>query len=134
MEQVVRFALGEIARRPRERNLVYVAPGGALAEPVGQGLAALRGLRTRSDVVVLGGERPPADAPSVAWVAPERLPDLAPCLVQYGDGAAYVIVRAPGEADRSPRLFHSADRELVEYLAFRLQQELAVPRTLEEAA
>jgi len=132
--QVVRFALGEIARRPRERNLVYVAPGGALAEPVRQGLEALRGVRTRSDVIVLGGERPPADAPSVAWVAPERVPELAPCLVHYGNGAAYLIVRAPGEANGSPRLFHSADRELVEYLALRLQHELAVPRTLEEAA
>ena len=132
--QVVRFALAEIARRPRERRLVYVAPGEALAGPVRQALEPLRGLRSRSEVVVLGGDRPPADAPSVAWVAPERVPELAPCLVHYGDGAAYVLVRAPGEADASPRLFHSADRELVEYLAFRLQQEVAVPPTLEEAA
>jgi len=132
--QVLRFTLGEIARRPRERRLVYVAPGTALAAPLGQALEALRGLRSRSEVVVLGGERPPADAPSVTWVAPERVPELAPCLVHYGDGAAYVLVRAPGDAGASPRLFHSADRELVEYLAFRLQQELAVPPTLEEAA
>jgi DNA-binding response OmpR family regulator len=132
--QIARFGLGEVGRRPRERNLVYVAPGAALAAPVREALEELRGVRTRSDVIVLGGERPPADAPSVGWVPSERLPDLAPCLVHYGDGAAYALVRAPGDAAGATRLFHSADRELVEYLAFRLQRELALPRTLEEAA
>jgi DNA-binding response OmpR family regulator len=132
--QIVRFALGEIGRRPRERSLVYVAPAEALAAPVGEALESLRGVRSRSDVIVLGGERPPEDAPSLAWVPPERVPDLVPCLVHYSDGSAYALVRAPGSPSGPTRLFHSADRELVEYLALRLQQELALPRTLEEAA
>jgi hypothetical protein len=132
--QIVRFALGEVGRRPRERGLVYVAPGDALAAPVREALDSLRGVRSRTDVIVLGGERPPEDAPSVAWVAPDRVPDLTPCLVHYADGAAYALVRAPGISSEPTRLFHSADRELVEYLALRLQQELALPRTLEVAA
>jgi DNA-binding response OmpR family regulator len=132
--QIVRFALGEIGRRPRERCLVYVAPGAALADPVHEALESLRGVRTRTDLIVLGGEPPPEDAPSVAWVAADQIPDLAPCLVYYGDGAAYALVRAPGPASGPTRLFHASDRELVEYLALRLQQELALPRTLEEAA
>jgi hypothetical protein len=70
----------------------------------------------------------------VAWVEPERVPDLVPCLVHYADGSAYALVRAPGSADGPTRLYHSADRELAEYLALRLQQELSLPRTLEEAA
>jgi DNA-binding response OmpR family regulator len=132
--QIVRFALGEVARRPRERCLVYVAPGAELAVPVREALESLRGVRTRTDLIVLGGEPPPEDAASVAWVAADRAPDLAPCLVYYGDGAAYALVRAPGPASGPTRLFHASDRELVEYLALRLQQELALPRTLEEAA
>jgi DNA-binding response OmpR family regulator len=132
--QIVRFAIAEVARRPRERSLVYVAPGEALADPVREALESLRGVRSRSDVIVLGGERPPEDAPCVAWVEPERVPDLVPCLVHYADGSAYALVRAPGSANGPTRLYHSADRELVEYLALRLQQELSLPRTLEEAA
>jgi len=132
--QIVRFALGEVGRRPRERSLVYVAPGAALAAPVQEALESLRGVHTRSDVIVLGGERPADDAPSVAWVPPDRIPDLAPCLVYYADGAAYALVRAPGGPGGPTRLFQSSDRELVEYLALRLQEEVALPRSLEEAA
>jgi CheY-like chemotaxis protein len=132
--QIVRFALGEVGRRPRERSLVYVAPGTALAAPVQEALESLRGVHTRSDVIVLGGERPADDAPSVAWVPADRMPDLAPCLVYYADGAAYALVRAPGSASGPTRLFQSCDRELVEYLALRLQEEVSLPRTLEEAA
>ncbi len=132
--QIVRFALGEVGRRPRERSLVYVAPGEALAAPVREAFESLRGVRSRTEVIVLGGERPPEDAPSLTWVPPERVPDLVPCLVHYADGSAYALVRAPGSPSGPTRLFHSADRELVEYLALRLQKELALPRTLEEAA
>ncbi len=132
--QIASFALGEVGRRPRERSLVYVAPGAALADPVQEAIESLRGVHTRSDVIVLGGERPPEDAPSVAWLPADRMPDLPPCLVYYADGAAYALVRAPGAASGLTRLFQSSDRELVEYLALRLQEELAVPRTLEEAA
>jgi len=94
----------------------------------------VRGVHTRSDLIVLGGERPPEDAPSVAWVPPERMPELSPCLVYYADDAAYALVRAPGGAAGPTRVFQSSDRELVEYLALRLQEELAMPRNLEEAA
>jgi hypothetical protein len=62
------------------------------------------------------------------------MPDLTPCLVYYADGAAYALVRASGNADGPTRLFQSSDRELVEYLALRLQEEVALPRSLEEAA
>jgi DNA-binding response OmpR family regulator len=132
--QIVRFALGEVGRRPRERSLVYVAPGAALAAPVREALESLRGVHTRSDLIVLGGERPPEELRSVAWVPPDRMPDVAPCLVYYADGAAYALVRAPGGSGDQTRLFQSSDRELVEYLALRLQEEVALPRSLEEAA
>jgi len=132
--EIARFVLEECGRRPRERSLVYVAPGAALAAPVQQALAALRGVRLRSEIAVLGGERPPADAPASAWVAPERVATLPPCLVHYGGGAAYAMVRAPMDASGATRLFHSSDRELAEYLAFRLHEELSLPRLVEEAA
>jgi DNA-binding response OmpR family regulator len=132
--EIARFVLEECGRRPRERSLVYVVPGAALAEPVSQALAALRGVRLRSEIAVLGGERPPAESPAGAWVAPERVTTLPPCLVHYGDGAAYAMVRAPLDASGATRLFHSSDRELAEYLAFRLHAELSLPRLAEEAA
>jgi DNA-binding response OmpR family regulator len=133
--QLARFALEEVGRLPRERRLVYLAPGEALAESVRAALEALRGVRTRAELILIGGDPPPEDAACAAWASAERAPGLLPCLVHYSDGAAYALVRAPGSGREGPiRLFHSADRELVEYLALRLQHELALPATLEEAA
>lgn len=132
--EIARFVLEECGRRPRERSLVYVAPGAALAVSVQEALAGLGGVRLRSEIAVLGGERPPADAPVSAWVPSERVATLPPCLVHYGDGAAYLMVRAPLDASGTTRIFHSSDRELAEYLAFRMHAELSLPRLLEDAA
>ena len=129
--QLARFVVSEVGRRPLERGLLYAAPGIALDGAVREGLESLRGVATRTELVVIAdGERPRFSEPAVSWLSPGRIPDLAPFVIHYGDGPAYALVRnADGEAGES-RFYHSSDRSLVEHLAFRLQQDLAVPSQL----
>ncbi len=134
-EQITRFLLGEVARRPRERGLLYAAPGLALADAVRDGLESLRNVRTRTDLIVISdADRSSLSAPAVTWVSPETAPDLPPCLIHYGDGPPYALVREEGPRGAPARLFHTSDRGLVEHLAFGLQQELALPRGAPTAA
>ena len=81
-------------------------------------------------MVIADGERPDYSAPAVSWVSPSRTPGLPPCLIHYGDGPAYAMIREEARGGAPARLFHTDDRHLVEHLAFRLQGELAVPRSL----
>jgi diguanylate cyclase (GGDEF)-like protein len=130
-EQIARFVLGEAARRPRERNLLYAVPGRALSRAVREGLTALADVETRTDVVVIAeGEAPPVSAPALSWVSERLAPGLPPCLVHFGDGAAYALVREEGPHGAPARLFHTSDRNLVEHLAFRLQEEISVPPSI----
>ncbi len=129
--QLARFVVSEVGRRPLERGLLYAAPGSALEAAVREGLESLRGVATRTELVVIAdGERPRFSEPAVSWLSPARIPDLAPFVIHYGDGPAYALVRnADGEAGGA-RFYHTSDRSLVEHLAFRLQQDLAVPSHL----
>jgi CheY-like chemotaxis protein len=121
---LARFALGEVGRQPRERNLFFFHPGATL----GSALSAFDARRTgecATEVVVLAAPgKEPAEG-RVAWVSPERLPGCPPFAVHYGDGAPYALVC--DEEGEGVRLFHTNDRETVEALAFRLQRDLRMP-------
>ena len=85
-------------------------------------------MRTRTDLIVISdADRSSLSAPAVTWVSPETAPDLPPCLIHYGDGPPYALVREEGPRGAPARLFHTSDRGLVEHLALGLQQELALP-------
>ncbi len=130
-DQLVRFVLGEVGRRSRERGVLYAAPGTALAAATRAGLAALRDAAGSTDLVVIAeGEPPPGSQAPLSWVSPDRAPGLPPCLVHYGDGPVYALIREEAHEDTPARLFHTSDRALVEHLAFRLQEELALPASL----
>jgi diguanylate cyclase (GGDEF)-like protein len=130
-QQIARFLLAEVARHPRERGLLYAAPGVALERAVRDGLEDLRDVDTRTDLVVVSdGERPTMSVPGISWVSTQRAPGLAPCLVHFGDGPAYAMVREEGRNGAPARLFQTGDRLLVEHLAFRLHEELALPSSL----
>ncbi len=129
--QIVRFVLSEVGRRPRERGLLYAAPGRALRNVVSEGLEALRNVPTRTELVIVSdGNRPSYVKPGISWVSPDRAPGLPPCIIHYGDGPAYAMIREDGRNGSPARLFHTDDRGLVEHLAFRLQEELSLPLTL----
>ncbi len=132
--QITRFVLEEVARRPHERRLLFLAPGRTLAHAVADGLGALRGVATQAEIAVLAeGERPAYADVGVAWVSPERTGGVTPFLVHYGDGPPYALISDEGAGGRA-RLFHTADRSVVEHLALRLQRELGIRPPVERAA
>ncbi len=123
-EQAARFLIDEVARRPGERGLLFLAPGPAKAEALRESLEALRGAAPRTEVVLVAERRSGADLP-VTWVSPARLGTQTPFLVYCGEGSAYALVE--GSATGGERtLFHSADRSLVEHLAFELGRDLGI--------
>ena len=52
-EQMTRFLLDEVARRPHERGLLFVAPGAGMAGALRDGLESLRGLSPRTEIVLV---------------------------------------------------------------------------------
>jgi diguanylate cyclase (GGDEF)-like protein len=128
-DSLVPFALSELGRRPRERNLLFFHPGDRYAGALNEWLESRRGGAYETDVVVIG-ERCGLPSPDerVAWVSTDRVPGCPPFLVHFGDGPPYAMVCADKPEADGLRLYHTGERGLVEYLAFRLQRELHVPR------
>jgi len=127
-DSIVRFLLSEVGRRPDDRGLLFIAPGAGLDAAMREGLEALGGVSACTDVVVISASPQPEElSPSVVWLSPPAGPPLAPFLVRYSDGAGYALVRDEKVTDDGTRFFHTNDRSVVEYLAFQLQRELALP-------
>jgi diguanylate cyclase (GGDEF)-like protein len=127
-EQAASFLVGEIARNPEERGLLFVGPGGPLRPPLRRALEQLRGLASKTDVVLVADRAP--DAPQglpVTWVSPLRAGTDSPFVLYFGDRPAYALVREPGGEDRGASLYHTADHVLVEQLAFQLGRDLGIP-------
>jgi diguanylate cyclase (GGDEF)-like protein len=123
-EQAARFLIDEVARRPQERGLLVLAPGPAKLEALRDDLEALRGAAPSTEVVLVAERRTGADLP-VTWVAPARVGTPTPFLVYCGEGSAYTLVEGV-ESGGERALFHSADRSLIEHLAFELGRDLGI--------
>jgi diguanylate cyclase (GGDEF)-like protein len=125
---LVRFAISEVGRRPRERNLMFCRPGALFADALAAGLRERPEAPCETDLVVLADPIAAGMAEDgITWLAPDAVsgPSFA---VQFGDGPAYVLVADADEQAGHVRWFHSSERALAESLALRLQQELRVPR------
>jgi diguanylate cyclase (GGDEF)-like protein len=128
-EQITRFVLQDLARRPRERGVLFLAPGTALAAAVGEALQGLRPGDPAAHLVLVAERGAVATELPVTWAPPARLGTDAAFLVYFGEGPAYALLREGGQAEkeREPTLYHSSDPVLVEHLAFQLGHELGVP-------
>lgn len=127
-EQMTRFLLDEVSRRPDQRGLLFVAPGAGMAGALRDGLEALRGLSPRTEIVLVA-ERKGAPVPGlpVTWVSPLRAGTNAPFLIYFGEGSPYAMIREPASDEQRVTLFHSCDRVLVEHLTFQLGRDIGIP-------
>lgn len=124
---LVDFALSEVGRRTRERNLCFFHPGRAYRTEL-QGFDTVRAGAEGTEIVVLADPPAPRTGEeAVAWVPAARLAGCPPFLVHYGDGPSYVLVADEKAGPEGRRFFHSSDSALAESLAFRLQRELRLP-------
>jgi diguanylate cyclase (GGDEF)-like protein len=125
---LVRFAISEIGRRPREHNLMFCRPGSMFADALAEGLRERPETPCETELVLLAD---PVTAgmgeEGVTWLAPDAVGGPA-FAVQFGDGPAYVLVAEAEKEGGRVRWFHSNERALAESLALRLQHELRVPR------
>lgn len=124
-EQATRFLLDELVRRPGDRGLLFVAPGRDLSPALREGLESLRGVELGTQVIVVarGGDTP-AGAP-VTVVPADEAGIAHPFVLYFGEGPAYALLQGAGR-DAADVLYHTADRALVEHLAFGLQRDLGI--------
>jgi CheY-like chemotaxis protein/GGDEF domain-containing protein len=124
--QILRFVLEDVARRPDERGLLFLSPGTRWLPDVLDLLEKVHLPPGGTEVVLVAGDDVRASVPHVTRVGRSALDTRRPFLVSFGDGPAYAMIGAPsGTAGRAP-LFQTADRALVEHLAFELQRELGI--------
>jgi GGDEF domain-containing protein len=127
-EQMTRYLIEEVARRPHERGLLFVSPGAGMAGALRDGLETLRGLSPRTEIVLVADRKgAPVSGLPVTWVSPLRAGTQSPFLIYFGEGAPYALLREPGSEDGRVTLFHSCDRVLVEHLTFQLGRDLGIP-------
>ena len=125
--EILRFVLEDVFRRPEDRGILFLSPGSRWLPELLEVLDDLEGRTTRTEIVVLaaaGGER--AQSPEIHFVKKSPLDARRPFAIYFGDGPAYAMVgQVNVVASRAP-IFQSADRSLVEHLAFQLQRELGI--------
>jgi FixJ family two-component response regulator/GGDEF domain-containing protein len=125
--QILRFVLEEVVRRPADRGVLFLSPGARWLADVLEVLHEIRGRLSRTEIVLLGEGDEPEACPHLTWVAKSALDLRRPFVVYFGDGPAFAAIGQGPVATAKTPIFQTADRALVEYLAFELQRELAVP-------
>jgi GGDEF domain-containing protein len=124
--QILRFVLEDVVRRPGDRGVLVLSPGTRWIADVLETLHEIRGYNTRTEIVLLGEGVERNANPQVTWIAKSSLDPRRPFLVYYGEGPAYAMIGAVTAAAGSTPIFQTADRALVEHLAFELQRELGI--------
>ncbi len=116
-------------RRSGERGLLVLAPGPCLAPTVEEGLQRLLEFEHETEVVVMADlDRSKLAEHPVTWVPPDRSGDPEPFMLYYGAGPVYAMVTGRDTSEAGAlRMFHTADRAVVEHLAFQVKRDLGIP-------
>ncbi len=121
---VADLLIQEMASRPRDRELLFLAPGEdrvALFAPLG----SLGDSEAATEVfLAMDGDTLPAGPAVTAVGLPPRVPPDEVWIVRFGEAPAYALVAGPGRTDGTRDVFHSDDPVLVEHLTFRLRAEV----------
>ncbi len=127
-EQIADFLLNDLARRPKDRGLLFVSPGSRLMPVVSAGVERLVECGAHVEVVLVAEKTHEIDGRApITWVAPAALGTDRPFLFYFGDGPAYAMLTAHKSGDEGLGFFHTSDRMLVEHLVFQLQRDLGIP-------
>ena len=116
--------IGELSSRPRDRGLLFFAPGqdsAAFLHP----LTALGDAEVATDVFLATEEDTlPAGSVVNALGLPPRVSADTSWIVRFGEAPPYALVAWPRSTDGTRPVFHSSDPLLVEHMTFRLRSEV----------
>ncbi len=122
--EVAELMLGELSCRPRDRGLLFLAPGsngGRLLAP----LRALGDTETATEVFLASdGDTVPCGPSVTAVMLPANVPPEYTWIVRFGEGPPYALVAGKRKRNGKRPVFHSDDSVLVEHLTFRLRSDV----------
>ncbi len=110
--------------------MLFVSPGTRWLHEVLETLQEMDGRTSRIEVVLIAKAEAPDASPYLTWSTKSGLNSRRPFLVYFGDGPAYAMIGQATAADDRARVFQTADRALIEHLAFELQRELDIPMSV----
>ncbi|MCP5040492.1 MAG: hypothetical protein GY944_05635 [bacterium] len=126
--EATRLLLREVEQRPRERGLLFMSPAAACLPVLREGLGRLSSQQTKTEIVLVGDDRELAqEGVAMTCVPPSRAGTDRPFALYYGEGPVYAMVSAHRPGADGMRFYHTADRGLVEHLAFQFQKDLGLP-------
>jgi len=116
--------IGELSHRPKDRGLVFLAPGSDGA-PLMAPLHALGDAETATEVFLAtdGDTVPSAPAVTAVGLPPDTRVDTT-WIVRFGEAPPYALVAGPAAEGGMRPVFHTSDPGLVEYMAFQLRAEV----------
>jgi len=124
--QILKFVLEDVVRRPAERGVLFLSPGARWLPDVFEILEEIRDQPTRTEIVLLADGEARELHPQVTCITKVGLDPRRPFVVYFGDGPAYAMIGQITLAEARTAVFQTADRVLVEHLAFELQRELEI--------
>ena len=122
--EVAELMVGELTCRPRDRGLLFLAPG-SQGGPVLAPLRALGDVETATEVfLATDGDTLPCGPTVTAVMLPASVPPEYTWIVRFGEGPPYALVAGKRKRNGQRPLFHSDDPVLVEHLTFRLRSDV----------
>ncbi len=121
--EAAELLIGDLACRPRDRGLLFLAPGPDRKRFLGP-LTALGDIETATEVfLATDGDTVPSGPAVTALSLPPNVSAETSWIVRFGEGPPYALVAGKPRADGARPVFHSADPVLVEHMTFRLRAE-----------
>lgn len=121
--EAAELLIGDLACRPRDRGLLFLAPGPDRKRFLAP-LTALGDIETATEVfLATDGDTVPSGPAVTALSLPPNVSADTSWIVRFGEGPPYALVAGKPRADGARPVFHSADPVLVEHMTFRLRAE-----------
>jgi DNA-binding response OmpR family regulator/GGDEF domain-containing protein len=121
--EAAELLIGDLACRPRDRGLLFLAPGPERPRFLAP-LTALGDIETATEVfLATDGDTIPSGPAITALSLPPNFSADTSWIVRFGEGPPYALVAGKPRADGARPVFHSNDPVLVEHMTFRLRSE-----------
>lgn len=122
--EVAELMVGELSSRPRDRGLLFMAPGSG-GGPILAPLRALGDTETATEVfLATDGDTMPCGPAVTGVMLPSEVPPEYTWIVRFGEGPPYALVAGKRRRNGKRPVFHSDDSVLVEHLTFRLRSDV----------